>query len=155
GGVPYLIVELSRALLRESANTADAQPRQLATERLDDIDLPLCDWLAVQQLDRMPPALAAHAQLVAALGPEIRVAELDSILRMLDHEEAATSFPLDGQRGLEQLAELEMVELDDSGVARFRHALLREAVARSLSVHLRQTIHDAAWRYYQRQGDES
>ncbi|WP_437779713.1 protein kinase domain-containing protein [Sorangium sp. So ce1097] len=150
-GVPLLLVELVRGLKREGI--VRRHPRgdawYLATDELDRLpDMPLLDWLALGEIDALPPALQAHARLVALLGPDITVAEVAGVLQRLDEHGEAGDLPLDGAVAVKRLLAAGLLVQDRRGRVGFRHALVREAVARGAPEPLRRRVHLAAFKLY-------
>ncbi|WP_437876438.1 serine/threonine-protein kinase [Sorangium sp. So ce513] len=150
-GVPLLLVELVRGLKREGI--VRRHPRgdawYLATDELDRLpDMPLLDWLALGEIDALPPALQAHARLVALLGPDVTVAEVAGVLQRLDEHGEAGDLPLDAAVAVKRLLAAGLLVQDRRGRIGFRHALFREAVARGAPEPLRRRVHLAAFKLY-------
>jgi eukaryotic-like serine/threonine-protein kinase len=151
-GVPLLLVELVRGLKREGIVRRHPLGGgfYLATDELDHLpDLPLLDWLALGEIDALPPALQAHARLVALLGPGVTVAEIAGVLHRLDEHGEAEGLPLDAAVATQRLVATGVLVQKRDGCVGFRHALVREAVARSTPEPLRRRIHLAAFRVHQ------
>ncbi|WP_437733882.1 serine/threonine-protein kinase [Sorangium sp. So ce1335] len=150
-GVPLLLVELVRGLKREGI--VRRHPRgdawYLATDELDRLpDMPLLDWLALGEIDALPPALQAHARLVALLGPDVTVAEVAGVLQRLDEHGEAGDLPLDAAVAVKRLLAAGLLVQDRRGRIGFRHALVREAVARGAPEPLRRRVHLAAFKLH-------
>ncbi|AUX22491.1 uncharacterized protein SOCEGT47_029940 [Sorangium cellulosum] len=149
--IPLLLVELLRGLRR--AGIVRKSPRgdswYLATDELDGLpDLPIIEWLARRELDALAPALRGHARLVALLGAQVTLDEIEGLLRHLAQEGGDAEFPLDARVGTQRLlAARVIVDHGDGGVG-FRHALVREAVARAAPAAQRLRIHRAAAAFY-------
>jgi tetratricopeptide (TPR) repeat protein len=148
---PLLLVELIRGLRR--AGLVLRRPRgdgyYLATDELDRLpDLPLVEWQAQGEIDALPDALKAHARLVALLGDEVVVGDAAGVLRHLDDEQGTRALPLDARVGVAQLVEAGVLVADGAGRVAFRHALVREAIAKQVPEDLRARIHRAAVAHY-------
>ncbi|AUX27369.1 protein kinase [Sorangium cellulosum] len=150
-GVPLLLVELVRGLKREGI--VRRHPRgdawYLATDELDRLpDMPLLDWLALGEIDALPPALQAHARLIALLGPDVTVAEVAGVLQRLDEHGEADDLPLDAAVSVKRLVAAGLLVQERRGRIGFRHALVREAVARGAPDLLRRRVHLAAFKLH-------
>jgi serine/threonine protein kinase/tetratricopeptide (TPR) repeat protein len=158
--VPLLIVELVRGLKAEGIVRQNPSGGGffLATDELDRVpDLPLIEWLAHRELDALPSSARAHARLVAVLGAEVTIAEMEGVLRRLDRSGEGADFPLDARVGTERLVAAGVLSRPRGERYGFRHALVREAIARSVPEGLRRAVHLAAVGHYQssmRPGDE-
>ncbi|WP_170319356.1 serine/threonine-protein kinase [Polyangium spumosum] len=151
-GVPLLLVELVRGLKAQGIvrKHPSGSGYFLATDELDDLpDLPLIEWLAHRDLDALPPAARAHACLAAVLGAEVTIAEMQGVLGRLDRMSAGGDFPLDARVGSERLVAAGLLARQGAGRYAFRHALVREAIARSVPEAQRARIHLAAAAYFQ------
>ena len=149
--VPLLLVELVRGLKR--AGHVRRQPRgdalYLATDELDRLpDLPLVEWLANSEIDALPSALRAHARLAALLGDEVAISDAEGVLRRLEEQGAGAEFPLDAKIGARRLLAAGILIEDRQGRLAFRHALVREAIARQIPEPTRRRIHLAAAEHY-------
>ncbi|MFT3772033.1 MAG: protein kinase [Minicystis sp.] len=149
--VPLFLVELVRCLKREGAvrrhGRGDAW--YLAADELTTLpDLPIVEWLARRELDAMPPDLAAHARLASLLGAEITAAEVAGVLRVLDRRGEARELRLDGDVALRRLVAAGLLVEHGAGHLAFRHALVREAVARAVPPALRLRLHRAAFEHH-------
>ncbi|MGK3988596.1 protein kinase [Sorangium sp. So ce136] len=156
-GVPLLLVELVRGLKREGI--VRRHPRgdawYLATDELDRLpDMPLLDWLALGEIDALPAALQAHARLVALLGPDVTVAEVAGVLHRLDEHGEADDLPLDAEVAAKRLLTAGLLVQGRRGRIGFRHALVREAVARSVPELLRRRVHLAAFKLHRDAADD-
>ena len=150
-GIPLLLVELTRGLKRDGLvrRRQSGETWYLATDELDRLpDLPLIEWLAQRELSALPPDLASHARLAALLGAEFQPEELTSILALLEKRRAAAEFPLDASVATARLQSLGLLVASRHGLLRFRHALVRDAVARSVPETLRGQVHGAARDFY-------
>ncbi|MBS2025673.1 MAG: protein kinase, partial [Deltaproteobacteria bacterium] len=150
-GMPLLLVELVRGLKRDGLVRRKSRGAGwfLATEGLDRLpELPLIEWLAERELSALATDLAAHARLTSLLGPEFTAAEVEGILAELDREQIAARFPLDVRVGNLRLTASGLLAAGTGAALRFRHALVRDAVARTVSAPLRKAIHRAATRFY-------
>ncbi|WP_437905812.1 protein kinase [Sorangium sp. So ce327] len=150
-GVPLLLIELVRGLKR--GGVVRRHPRgdawYLATDELDRLpDMPLLDWLALGEIDALPPALQAHARLIALLGPDVAVAEVAGVLHRLDEHGEADDLPLDAAVAVKRLIAAGLLVQDRRGRIGFRHALVREAVARGAPEPLRRRVHLAAFKLH-------
>ncbi|WP_437952899.1 protein kinase [Sorangium sp. So ce296] len=156
-GVPLLLIELVRGLKREGI--VRRHPRgdawYLATDELDRLpDMPLLDWLALGEIDALPPALQAHARLIALLGPDVAVAEVAGVLKRLDEHGEADDLPLDGEVAVKRLLAAGLLVQDRRGRIGFRHALVRDSVARGAPEALRRRVHLAAFKLHRDAADE-
>ncbi|XXX76629.1 protein kinase [Sorangium sp. So ce134] len=156
-GVPLLLIELVRGLKREGI--VRRHPRgdawYLATDELDRLpDMPLLDWLALGEIDALPPALQAHARLIALLGPDVAVAEVAGVLTRLDEHGEAGDLPLDAEVAVKRLLAAGLLVQDRRGRIGFRHALVREAVARGAPEALRRRVHLAAFKLHRDAADD-
>jgi predicted ATPase len=150
-GIPLLLVELIRGLKGEGIvrRNPNGKGFYLATDELDRVpDLPLIEWLARREIAALAPAERAHAGLVATVGAEVTLAEVDGVLRRLDRTGEGDDFPLDARIGIERLLAAGVLRRQRHGRIGFRHALMREAIARSVSEPLRRRIHLASVEYY-------
>jgi len=150
--IPLLLVELVLGLKREGI--VRRHPKggawYVATDELDRLpEAPLIEWLARAELDALPPALQEHARLVAMLGAEVTVDEIAGVLQRLDRTGEGEAFPLDpGIATRRLLAAGVLVQDRRAGRVRFRHPLVREAMARSTAAPLRRRIHLAAFEHH-------
>ncbi|AUX43334.1 serine/threonine protein kinase [Sorangium cellulosum] len=149
--VPLLLVELVHGLKREGIlrrhRRGDAW--YLATDELDRLPaLPALDPLAQAEIAALGPALGAHARLVSLLGAEVSVDEIAGVLHQLDLRGDGAAFPLDARVGTERLLKAGVLVGDRKGVLRFRHALVREAVAHDVAASERRWIHLAAYEHH-------
>jgi serine/threonine protein kinase/tetratricopeptide (TPR) repeat protein len=149
GSTPYLLVELLTGLKRDGLiRRHEGGSWYLATEMLDDLpNLPLLEWLARRELDRLPPALAAYARVLALCAPELAAEELEGILDVLDRHSTALEL-YDPQVVLRRLTASGLLIVRRSGLHGFRHALLRDAIAAGASPELGAELHRAAASYY-------
>jgi predicted ATPase len=150
-GIPLLLVELVRALKNEGLirQGGRGQGWYLATDELDRVpDLPLVEWLASRELESLPADLAAHARLAALLGSEFTALDISGVLQELERDGSAHSFPLDAAVGTQRLMAGGVLIPRRHGQLSFRHALVRDAVYRSVPESLRKPIHEAALRFY-------
>src|SRR6185295_16986929 len=86
-----------------------------------------------------------HARLLALLGERVTVAEIRWILRRLEEQGGdLDELPLDAQIATERLIAAGILVSDGSVCVGFRHALVREAVARAIPPAQRRRIHLAA-----------
>jgi len=150
-GIPLQMVELvrglkSRGLIRQNVRTGTWY---LATEELDILpDLPIVEWLAARELNALPVDLASHARLAALLGTEFSPEEIKGVLGELERQGEAGAFPLDASVGTERLVSKGVLLPRRRGQLSFRHALVRDAVYKSVPESMRQPIHYAAFRFY-------
>ena len=150
--IPLLLVELVRGLRREGIvrKSPKGEAWYLATDELDRLpDLPLIEWLAQSELDTLAPTLRGHLRLLALLGEQVTLADVEGVLRLLEQEGGDLAFPLDGRVATQRLLATGVVIEDRDGRIGFRHALVREAIARGTPEALRRRIHRAAARHYQ------
>ncbi len=150
-GSPLLLVELVRGLKQKGLvrRHSKGQSSYLATDELELFpDLPLVEWLAARELEALPPELAAHARLAAALGADFGREEIAGVLSELDRRRQATDFPLDATVGTRRLLTAGLLITHRRGRLSFRSALVRDAVYGSTPDALRRPIHAAAFHYY-------
>jgi tetratricopeptide (TPR) repeat protein len=150
-GIPLLLVELVRGLKRDGLvrKRMRGDTWFLATDELERLpDSPLIEWLAEREVSALPRELASHARLTALLGVEFGLEEAEGVVAELDAEGLGSDFPLDSQVATRRLAGMGLLVVTRAGGFRFRHALVREAVARSVSAAQRERMHRAAARFY-------
>ncbi len=150
--IPLLLVELIRGI--KAAGIVRANPSSagffLATDELERLpELPLIEWLVHRELDALPEGARAHARLAAVLGMEVTNAELEGVHKRLDRAGLGDEFPLDARIGSERLVALGLLVRVGSDRYRFRHLLLREAIARTVDDELRPSLHRAAVDHWQ------
>jgi eukaryotic-like serine/threonine-protein kinase len=156
-GVPLLLVELVRGLRRDGI--VRRSPRgnawYVAADELDRLpDLPLVEWLARREVEALAPALQGHARLLALAGDGVTVADVEGILRGVELLDAGVELPLDARIGTRRLVAAGLVAQDREGRIGFRHALVREAIARATPEAVRRRIHLAAALHYQDASEE-
>src|SRR5207253_10040092 len=130
--VPLLLVELIRGLKRDGLVRKRMRGDSwfLATDELEKLpDSPLIEWLAEREIGALPRELASHARLTALLGAEFGADEVEGVVTELDSEGLGGEFPLDAQVATRRLAGLGVLVITRAGGFRFRHALVRDAVA--------------------------
>ncbi|WP_170319269.1 protein kinase domain-containing protein [Polyangium spumosum] len=154
-GIPLLLVELVRGLKGAGIVRRHEGGRgfYVATDELDRVpDLPLIEWLAHREIDALSPAERAHARLVATVGAEVTPEEISGILRgilrRLDQSGESSEFPLDARIGIERLLNTGVLRRQRHGRVSFRHALVRETIARGVPEALRRKIHLTCAEYY-------
>jgi tetratricopeptide (TPR) repeat protein len=146
---PLLLVELVRGLKRHDIvrKSPKGEAWYLATDELDRLpELPIVEWLARREIDALAPALRSHARLIALLGDLVSPDDLEGVLRRLSLRTRAgdLDFLLDARIGTRRLLAARVVVEDGAGRVGFRHALVREAVARAVPEKQRRRIHRAA-----------
>ena len=146
---PLLLVELVRGLKREGMvrKSPKGEAWYLATDELDRLpELPLVEWLARRELDALAPTLRSHARLIALLGEQVSPDDIEGVLRRLSlrAQGGDVEFPLDGRIGTRRLLAARVIVEYGEGRVGFRHALVREAVARTAPEAQRGRIHRAA-----------
>ncbi|WP_437673648.1 protein kinase domain-containing protein [Sorangium sp. So ce131] len=149
--IPLLLVELLRGLRREGIvrKSPKGEAWYLATDEIERLpDLPLIEWLARRELEALSPALRSHARLIALLGDQVTLDEIKGLLDLLAQEGADAEFPLDARVGTARLLAARVVVDHGAGRVGFRHALVRESVARAVPEAQRRRIHRAAAAYY-------
>ena len=149
--IPLLLIELTRGLVRDGVvrRHLPGNDWYLATDELDRLpDLPLLDWLAHGELDALSPALRSHARLLALLGADVTLVEVEGVLRRLDQQGEATELPLVASIGTQRLLAAGVLGRDRHGRVGFRHALVREAIAQATPTLLRDRIHRATFEFY-------
>jgi tetratricopeptide (TPR) repeat protein len=150
-GIPLLLVELIRGLKRDGLVRKRMRGDSwfLATDELEKLpDSPLIEWLAEREVGALPRELAAHARLAALLGAEFGADEVEGVVAELDAQGMGAEFPLDAQVATRRLVALGVLVITRAGGFRFRHALVRDAVAQSVHVSQREHLHRAAARFY-------
>jgi predicted ATPase len=149
--IPLFLVELIRSLKRGGAvrRHARGDAYYLVADELDRLPgLPLVEWLAQRELASLPPDLAAHARLSSLLGPEHTAAEVAGVLRVLERKGEAAELRLDALVGVRQLVAAGILVLRRPSHLAFRHALVREAIARTVPPDLRVRWHRAAFTFH-------
>jgi len=149
--IPLLLVEIVRALRRDGH--VRRHPKGdgwfLATDGLDRLpDLPMLEWLAEAELDALAPTLRAHARLIALLGADVTVPEVEGVLLRLERAGRAAELSLDARTGIRRLIAAGVLTPPLDERVRFRQALTREAVARSTPASFQRVIHLSAFEYY-------
>src|SRR5207253_7027418 len=150
-GIPLLLVELVRGLKRDGLVRKRMRGDSwfLATDELDKLpDSPLIEWLAERELAALPRELAAHSRLLALLGTEFGAEEVEGIVSELEAEGMAADFPLDPRIAMRRLADVGLLITTRTGAFRFRHALVHDAGAGSVSAAQSKRIHAVAARFY-------
>jgi tetratricopeptide (TPR) repeat protein len=154
-GNPFLLSELVRGLKRDGIVRPDPKTGIyfLATDALAQLpDLAVTDWLAEREIGGLPPELAAHARLCALLGSDFAEEEIDGVMSEVERNPAVgqldADLRLDPHVATRQLVSMGIFKRQRGGRAAFRHALLRAAVAKSVSDRLRAEVHAAAFRFY-------
>jgi len=150
--IPLLLVELVRGI--KAARIVRPNPSgvgfYLATDELERLpELPLIEWLVHRELDALRDGERAHAQLAALLGMEVTNAELEGVHKRLDRAGLGDEFPVDARIGSERLVALGLLVRAGHDRYRFRHSLLREAIARTVAEELRPSLHHAAVDHWQ------
>jgi tetratricopeptide (TPR) repeat protein len=149
--IPLLLVELVRSLRRDGH--VRRHPKGdgwfLANDGIERLpDLPMLEWLAQAELDALAPTLRAHARLIAHLGADVTVPEIEGVVLQLELAGRAADLSLDARTGIRRLVSAGVLTSEREARVRFRHALTREAVARSTPASLQRTVHLAALEYY-------
>jgi tetratricopeptide (TPR) repeat protein len=150
-GIPLLLVELVRGLKRDGLvrKRMRGDTWFLATDELERLpNSPLIEWLAEREVGALPRELGSHARLVALLGVEFGAEEVEGIVAEIEHEGLGNEFPLDARVATRRLAALGLLVTTRAGGFRFRHALVRDAVARSIPPVQREGVHRAAAGFY-------
>ena len=150
-GIPLLLVELVRGLKRDGLVRRSEKTGAwfLATDELDRLpDLPLVQWLASRETESLPPDLAAHARLASILGTEFDADELEGVLQALEREGVAPETELDASVGLQRLIDSGLLVRHRRDRIGFRHALLRETLYQTVAAKERESVHRAAYTYY-------
>ncbi|MCG8424251.1 MAG: protein kinase [Proteobacteria bacterium] len=150
-GIPMLLVELIRGLKREGLVRKHDKGDMwfVATDKLDIVpDMPLVEWLAERELRTLPDDLANHTRLLALLRADFDTDEVEGILREIDREGLAESFPLAKEAFIGQLVASRLLIHRSEGRVGFRHALLRDNIAASVPRDLAKRIHRAAYNFY-------
>lgn len=155
--VPLLLLELIRLLESRGAlrPLPGGRTTYLAADELASItESPTARWLADQQLAGLSPALRAHARLCALLGPELTDIEVAGTLAALDRHGHGRELPLDARAALRGLTSVGLLVEHRAHEYRFRHALIRDAVAESAVDPLRTHIHRAALAFHREHGHD-
>ncbi|WP_232537156.1 serine/threonine-protein kinase PknK [Cystobacter fuscus] len=154
--VPLFIVELVRGLKRQGmVRQRPGGSWYLATDELERVpEIHLVAWLAQHELAAMPAELTVHTRLCALLGSDFSLEEVEAVVEELAREDGASDFPLDPRHATHRLVELGLLVAQPQEGLRFRNALIREAVVRSISEGWRWRIHRAAHRYYLREAHD-
>jgi tetratricopeptide (TPR) repeat protein len=148
-GVPLLLLELAAALRRAGALRRHSKGAgwYLAQDEVDRLPaIASIGELAARELGALSPALAAHAELVALLGDEVEVEveEVQAVLTRLEAAGVAGMAQLDARVGLTRLVAAGLMVAHGPDRYRFRHALVRDAIARTIPGARRMAIHSAA-----------
>jgi tetratricopeptide (TPR) repeat protein len=149
--IPLLLVELIRGLKREGLVRKRMRGDSwfLATDELEKLpDSPLIEWLAEREISALPVELGSHARLAALLGAEFATEEIEGVVAEVDAEGLGAEFPLDAHVATRRLSGLGLLIATRAGSFRFRHALVRDAVASSVHPSQRERVHRAAARFY-------
>ena len=152
-GVPLMLVELVRGLKRDGLvrQRAHGESWYLATDEVERMpELPLVDWLAERDLERLPPELAAHARLASLFGAYFRAEDIEGVLRQLELAGAAAPFVLDALAATRRLISSGLFVEHRDGRIGFRVSLTREAVAKTVAAAERRAIHRAAYHWFAR-----
>lgn len=150
-GNPLLLVELARGIKRHGLIRQQSRGDSwyLAHDELEKLpDLPKVEWLAGRELAALPPALSAHARLVAQLGGEFSSSEVEGVLGELEADGLGGAFPLDAQVGIHRLLQHGLLVTHRDGRFGFRHHLIRDHVAQSTPAPVRLHVHRAAFHYH-------
>jgi tetratricopeptide (TPR) repeat protein len=150
-GIPLLLVELARGLKREGLvrHQAKGDGWYLASDALAALpDLPLVEWLAGRELAALAPDLARHTRLLALLGGDFAVADVEGVVAELDRAGLGDEFPLDPAVAIGRLTECGLLVVRGDGRCEFRSAVVREAVERATPPPLAQAVHEAAYAHY-------
>jgi tetratricopeptide (TPR) repeat protein/predicted Ser/Thr protein kinase len=148
-GNPLQLVELARGLKEEGLirRHSKGESYYLATDELNQLpNLPVLEWLALRELEALPPKFAAHARLLSHLGQEFEGFEVEGVIRMLEPEFEA-AFPADSGVALDRLLAAGLLK-SHQGRLSFRNAVLRDAIGHSVPTAVSRAIHGAAFRYY-------
>jgi tetratricopeptide (TPR) repeat protein len=149
--VPLLLVELVRGLKREGLvrKRMRGDTWFLATDELERLpNSPLIEWLAARELGALPADLSAHARLASLLGTEFDSGEIEGIVTELDAEGLGGEFRLDAHVATRRLGAAGVLVTTRAGGCRFRHSLVREAIAKSTPQQQLGPLHRAAARFY-------
>lgn len=155
-GIPLFLVELVRGLKRDGIVRRSEKTGAwfLATDELERLpDLPLVQWLASRETESLPADLVAHARLASVLGTELTADELEGVMRAVEQSGVDLETQLDASVGLRRLVESGLLVLHRQGRVGFRHALLRETVYQTVPAGQRESIHRAAYQYYEGRAD--
>jgi serine/threonine protein kinase len=155
-GIPLLLVELVRGLKRDGLirKHAKGEGQYVATDALDRLpDTPLIGWLARRELEALPPALTAHANLIALLGAEVDAREISGVLNVLEQQGWGRQFPLDAAVATARLVDSGLLIQHRGGRLTFRQGVIREAIEQAMPESIRNPIHAAALSFYRQPSD--
>jgi tetratricopeptide (TPR) repeat protein len=148
---PLLLVELVRGLHREGIvrRSPKGESWYVATDELERLpSLPLVEWLAQGEIEGLAPALRGHARLLALLGDHVSEEEIAGAVRCIDEQGGGGELPLDAKVATRRLLSAGLIVRDRELRFTYRHALVREMLARSAPESFRRLVHLAAARYY-------
>lgn len=147
GGNPFCMREVVRALKRLGIvkKREHGDSHYVATAELSVLPpIPAWQWLAVRQLDQMPPELAACVRLCAVLGVSFTRAELDHVMDALDRTGKAGS-PLDSDVALTVLTNRGILQRGEGDRYSFMNGVLGGAIYDLLDPAQRQEVHRHAF----------
>jgi tetratricopeptide (TPR) repeat protein len=152
--VPLLLVELIAGLKRDGwvREQKGRGSWYLASEAIDQLpDLPMVEWLASREVNALPASEASYAQLVSLLAAQFSANEVEGVVCRMDSKAVGQDHSMDPRVALSKLVQSKMLVLHRDGSFSFRHALVRDGIAKALPELLRLTIHRAALGYYRDQ----
>ncbi len=152
GGNPFCLREVVRALKRSGIvrKREHVDNYYVATAGVEVLPpIPAWQWLAVRQLDQMPPELAACVRLCAVLGMSFGREELHHVLDALDRTGKAGS-PLDTDVALGVLTSRGVLRRNESDRYSFQNGVLEGAIYETLDPSQRQEVHRHAFELWKR-----
>jgi len=155
-GIPLLLVELVRALHQAGAirRRQHGEAYFLATDTIDSpSELPLVDWLAQRELGSLSEAMAIYARLASLLDAEFSELEVEGVVTEMERHGSSADLSLDAGVAVHRLVARGLLTRTPHGVVRFRHALVRDAVSRTVPHELRILVHRAALNHYRARRD--
>lgn len=157
GGNPFCLREVVRALKRAGIvrKREHGDSHYVATAEVAVLPpIPAWQWLAVRQLDQMPPELAACVRLCAVLGLSFGRDEFHHVLDALDRTGKAGS-PLDTDVALGVLANRGILRRNESDRYSFQNGVLEGAIYDMLDPTQRQEVHRHAFELWKRMTESS
>ncbi len=154
GGNPFHLTEIAAAVKRAGMirKRDGAESWYVATVEIDRLPAAAAaQWLAIRELDVLPPELAAHVHLCAVLGDTFASAEVAWVQDALEREGAAST-PAEAEAGIRELLHRGIYIDVGKGRYGFRSAAMREAVYNLMGAGDRKTIHRQAFRFWQDSG---
>jgi serine/threonine protein kinase/tetratricopeptide (TPR) repeat protein len=157
GGNPFCLNEIVRALKRLGIvkKRERGASYYVATADVEVLPaIPAWQWLAVRQLDIMPPELAACVRLCAVLGMSFGREELDYVQIALDRAGDAGS-PLDTDVALGALVSRRILQRGAGDRYTFQNGVLEGAIYEMLDPAQRQKVHRHAFELWKQNLESS